>query len=292
MNILITGGSGFIGQRLVKELSKNNIIWLVSRKTKTSINKKVLNYDDVLGFNKKDFTQIPHIDVVIHLATHFVSKHSDDDVSKIIESNILLGVRLLEICNYFGYKKIINASSFAQSLDGISSFPQNLYAASKESFSVFLNYYSKSLDFNIINLEFFDCYGSNDNRKKIFNLALEAFTKNKLFNMSKGEQEICLIHINDLIQAVKKAVSLLEENKGLSNYTLLNNGNKYILKELVFKLKKILKSKSEIKLGFYPYRKNEIMVLKTRYSKLPGWKSKTDLKEAVKKIIKNDYNRK
>ena len=44
MNILITGGSGFIGKRLVKELSKNNIIWLISRKSKTNLNEKILNY--------------------------------------------------------------------------------------------------------------------------------------------------------------------------------------------------------------------------------------------------------
>ena len=61
MNILITGGSGFIGKRLVKELSKNNTIWLISRKTKTNPNKKTLNYDDVLGFNKQDFIEIPKI---------------------------------------------------------------------------------------------------------------------------------------------------------------------------------------------------------------------------------------
>ena len=90
MNILISGGSGFIGKRLVKELSKKNIIWLISRKSKTNLNEKTLNYDDVLGFDKQDFIEIPKIDVVIHLATHFVSKHTDDDVSKIIESNILL----------------------------------------------------------------------------------------------------------------------------------------------------------------------------------------------------------
>ena len=63
MNILITGGSGFIGKRLVKELSKNNIIWLISRKSKTNLNEKTLNYDDVLGFNKQDFIKIPKIDV-------------------------------------------------------------------------------------------------------------------------------------------------------------------------------------------------------------------------------------
>ena len=291
MNILITGGSGFIGKRLVKELSKNNTIWLISRKTKTNPNKKTLNYDDVLGFNKKDFIEIPKIDVVIHLATHFVSKHSDDDISKIIESNILLGVRLLELCNHFGYKKFINASSFAQSLDGKSSLPQNLYAASKESFTTFLNYYAKSLEFNIINLEFFDCYGSNDSRGKIFDLAIKTFTENKLFKMSQGDQEICLIHINDLIRAVKKAISLFEINKGISNYTLLNDDNKYKLKELVFELKNISQSSSVVELGFYPYRKNEIMDLKSRYSKLPGWNPKIDLSQAVKKIIEDDYNR-
>ena len=289
MNILITGGTGFVGNRLVKEFSTNNVIWLISRKNETDLSKNIINYNKNTGFNKEDFSSIPKIDVVIHLATHFVSKHSEDDVQKIIESNILLGVRLLELCNYFGFTKFINASSFAQSIDGESSLPQNLYTASKESFLTFLTYYANSLDFKIINLEFFDCYGSNDTRGKIFDLALKSFTQHKLFKMSQGEQEICLIHIRDLINAIINSIKLLGQNKGLSNYTLLNDKNKYKLKDLIFRLKEISKSRSEIELGYYPYRKNEIFTLKSRYLKLPNWSPEIDLKQGVIKIIKDEY---
>ena len=52
--------------------------------------------------------------------------------------------------------------------------------------------------------------------------------ENTLFKMSQGDQEMCLVHIKDLTRAVKKAITLLELNKGISNYTLLNDDNKYI----------------------------------------------------------------
>ena len=141
MNILISGATGFIGKSVVESLSKKNNLFLVSRKTLKSSTSNInyLSYSDSDGFLNIDSRNIKKIDIVLHLATHFVSKHTDEDLPKLMNANLLLGIRLLELCTELNCKRFINISSFAQSCDGTTSSPQNLYAASKESFLTYLS---------------------------------------------------------------------------------------------------------------------------------------------------------
>jgi CDP-paratose synthetase len=287
MNILISGATGFIGKSVVESLSKKNNLFLVSRKTLKSSTSNInyLSYNDSDGFLNIDSRNIKKIDIVLHLATHFVSKHTDEDLPKLMNANLLLGIRLLELCTELNCKRFINISSFAQSCDGTTSSPQNLYAASKESFLTYLRFYSSNKKISVLNLEFFDSYGPNDKRGKFFDLALNAFLNKDEFKMSEGNQEICLIHINDIISAIKVSIDILKNNSGIHNFTLLNDSSKYKLKDLVLLLNTTLNSKSEIVFGHYPYRNNEIFKLKSRYSPLPGWSPEINLVDVVKKLI-------
>ena len=54
---------------------------------------------------------------------------------------------------------------------------------------------------NIVNetLELFDTYGPKDSRNKIVNSAIKSFVNNIDFKMSNGDQEICLLQINDVV---------------------------------------------------------------------------------------------
>lgn len=286
MNILISGGTGFIGTKVVESLSKNNNLFLVTRKTlklpQNNIN--YLNYNDLNGFSNDDISTINHIDVVLHLATHFVSRHKEEDLPKLINANLLLGIRLLELCPQLNCNRFINISSFAQSCNGTTSNPQNLYAATKESFLTYLNFYSTNKKISVLNLEFFDSYGPNDNRGKVFDLALNAFINGDNFKMSAGDQELCLIHIDDIIRAIKDSIEILKNKPGNYNFTLLNDTCKFKLKDLVLLLKTALDSKSKIDFGHYPYRENEIFILKSRYLPLPGWHPGIDLITEIKKI--------
>ena len=89
-DVLITGGTGFIGGKLIQNL-KNSKILLISRKKIKIKNKliKVLiykNFSDLILKLKKIKTK--HI---IHCATHYTKNHEINDIQKIFEANILLG---------------------------------------------------------------------------------------------------------------------------------------------------------------------------------------------------------
>ena len=104
--------------------------------------------------------------------------------------------------------------------------------------------------------------------------------------MSKGEQEICLIHIDDIINAIMISINNISNLTGYNPYSLLNKKTTYILKDLAYAIKKICGSHSEIDTGFYEYRKNEILHFTSRYNQLPEWKPSISLNEGISEIYK------
>ena len=288
MRILLTGASGFLGKNLLpKLLSQGFDIILLSRNiadfhylSKYKI--KHLLYSDENGFKTEE---IKKPDVIIHLATYFVSEHKSSDIKKLVDANILLGLRLLE---YSKQKKIdiIYTSSFSQTSSESLFTSQNLYAATKKVYEDLLLFYSNTYQLRVINLELFDTYGPEDSRNKIVNSAINSFVNNIDFKMSNGDQEICLLHINDVVNAVNHSISLLSKIEGYKKYTLLNDLSIYKLKDLILQIKIILGSQSKIKLGFYGYRKNEIFRLTSKHSKLLGWGTSINLIQGILQTAK------
>lgn len=289
MNILVTGGTGYIGSNLVKSLLKEeHKVFLLKRKNSKSLvnDKRVIEvlydgtYCSLEKINEK-------VDMIIHLATCFLVNHKTENIEDLLNANILLGTHLLEYASKHNIKDFINTETYAESITGIEYNPQNLYSATKKAFKDILKYY---VDFNkmrCISLVLSDTYGPNDIRKKFLNLVLEVLkSENNEFKMSPGEQEICYIYIDDVITAYIEAIKLISklEEKDLKTYSVF--GNEILtLNSLVELLEGLYNKKLKIEKGFYSYRLREIM--KFNYSsieRLPNWSPKVSLKDGVKFI--------
>ncbi|NLH00272.1 MAG: NAD(P)-dependent oxidoreductase [Chloroflexi bacterium] len=227
------------------------------------------------------------IDIVIHLATYFTSKHKTDEIRKLFESNILLGTYILELMKNHGVKKFINTSTYATSIDGSNYNPQNLYSATKKAFEDILIFYVKSEKMQAVNLELSDTYGLGDSRPKFINLLLEAIKEDREFNMSPGEQEICYIHVNDVVRAYLRAIDMLvkDDTKEIDNYSVYGD-EVLTLNQLVSKVQDICGKNIQVNKGVYPYREREIMKFKPKYSRLPGWQPQVSLRQGIFEILR------
>jgi len=118
MNILITGGNGFVGQHLISELSKNNKISVICRKKhdlkyidiEKFKNVKVHYGADILDYNKI----LPYfggMDAVFNLAGYVSFKQKDR--KKLIAINKEGTLNVLNACREHNIKKIIHISSTA-----------------------------------------------------------------------------------------------------------------------------------------------------------------------------------
>lgn len=286
MTILLSGSSGFIGSNLLKRIREEgyNLILLVRNKNQNKSSNKIkyIIEEDLSSLNPDH----QKIDLIIHLATHFTSKHNWDDIDKLIDGNIKLGLKLLEIAKHHE-ANFINTSSFAQSISKTKSYAQNLYAQTKKSFQEILKYYCYNEEITAIDLELFDSYGPDDNRNKFYKLAIKDFVTGANFRMSEGNQEICLTHVNDIIEAIEICISILPKLSSYNAFTLLNEEQTYILRELALELRTICESSSLIENGFYNYRKNEIFKLESDYQPLPGWSPNVSLSKGIIEILKD-----
>ena len=104
--------------------------------------------------------------------------------------------------------------------------------------------------------------------------------------MSPGEQEIDLLHVDDIVEAFLSA-SMLFDNKDIfitHNKYAVNSGRKVKLKELIDIYEKNTGYKLRIKWGSRPYRKREVMNLWDKYDSLPNWTPRISLEEGLKRL--------
>lgn len=284
---LITGATGFIGSYIVKKLlSYDANIIVITHKTDLFIDSvEKIRYD---GTYESISTHLEDskIDGVLHLATMFTSNHKTNQIGDLIDSNIKFGTYLLEFSKNKKIPFFINTSTFAQYFEHNGYNPQNLYAATKQSFEDVISYYKEDSDIFFMTLELTDTYGKNDTRPKFINQLLSAIVNNTEFRMSKGEQQINYLNVEDASDAFLCAILLIlnQKVKNGSHFSVYSNET-YVLIDLVKDVVSKFESKIQINNNFYPYRKREMMAFKPNYPKLPYWDAKTPLMDGIAQLL-------
>ncbi|WP_431199020.1 NAD-dependent epimerase/dehydratase family protein [Mucilaginibacter sp. P25] len=171
MKIVVTGSTGFVGRHLVPELlNEGHELLELTRDTAKSENlygaatqKHLLDADqDGLKNALKAFQP----DAVIHLASFLTSADDYNNVTKLIDSNIIFLCSLLDALKETDLQLFINTGTFAEYFkgDGILK-PAYLYAATKTASRSFLDYYSNVYNFKNVNVIPYTIYGGKDSQK-------------------------------------------------------------------------------------------------------------------------------
>jgi len=175
MNILVTGGAGFIGRHLVKSLLKSGYKVTIFDNFSNSSEKQIASLvDDGLNVIRGDITDYESLlnslsgnDLVIHLAAQISVQKSIDDPEFTNKVNVEGTVNLLKACVKQNIKKIIFVSSAA--VYGVpdelplseksQTKPISPYGESKLAMEKSLEEFSQSNDLNCIILRLFNAYG-------------------------------------------------------------------------------------------------------------------------------------
>jgi nucleoside-diphosphate-sugar epimerase len=291
--VLVTGSTGYIGSKLTTQLVLSGydthiiirpqsdltpLINILSNLTVHCYNGTTENMIEILHKAKPD--------IVFHLASSVIVNHSLDEIESLIRSNILFGCQLVEAMVKNGCYDLINTGTSWQHFEQSDYNPVNLYAATKEAFEAILTFYTETSSLNVTTLKLFDTYGPNDTRSKIIPLLQKAFKEQKELAMSKGEQLIDLVYIDDVVNAYLIAAE--RHFKGQSRKKevfAISSENPIPLKEIVRTFEELMGKTLPINWGKRPYRNREVMIPWNQGVRLPNWHPKFGLKAGMSKTL-------
>jgi nucleoside-diphosphate-sugar epimerase len=290
--ILITGGTGYIGGKLVNALVRGNYKVIILSRQRNNRKFMVLE-DNITQLYYDKYEEILDIfsthspSIVIHLAAFQPKNISSTVFRELIDTNLLFGLYVAEAAAKYNCKGFIYASSYSQSLNGKGYTPLNLYSASKQAFEDFLKYYAISNKLRVISLRLFDVYGPDDSREKLINYIVSSIKSNHVIHLTKGQQYLDLVHIDDVVCSFFSAIKILDESitTTFSIYDVASKRRITII-ELVKIIEKIISKKIDVIFGSRVYREFEPFNVDYSYNILPGWKTNIELEFGLEKIIK------
>ena len=261
MRILCTGATGFIGTNVVLALldEKYEIAIL---KRKTSELKYLESYKShITVYDYSDYSDIYtgieeyKPDLIIHLATFSIYTHTQNNIQSLLDSNVCFGMHILEAMKRSGVSKILNFGTRWQHINNELYNPANLYAATKQAFYDILRWYNKD---GIMSktLELCDTFGKQDIRSKIVSLLIDAYKKKIPVELSKGEQILDILCVDNLVQYL---ILNIKNDRFYDNTVEQIVGQEIKLKDLGMLIEKLYNVKGLFLWGAKDYRINEVM---------------------------------
>lgn len=276
--ILVTGGAGYIGSHVVKDLLKRGYKVVVVDNLDRGHRKAVLTqfFEDVDLKNKADLKEVfekYEIDAVMHFAALSTVGDSMKDPGKYYENNILGGLNLLEVMKDFNVKYFIFSSTAAvygepQIIPIPEEHPKNptnVYGSSKLMFEEILKWYDNIYDIKYVSLRYFNAAGADlegelgeDHRPEthLIPLVLKTALGQREFIEIYGTDYptpdgTCIrdyIHVMDLSEAHILALEALFNGMGSEIFNL-GNERGYSVKEVINITEKVIGKEIPVKEG-------------------------------------------
>jgi CDP-paratose synthetase len=290
MNILLTGGTGFIGSHLIKRLQKEgHSVHLIARphsKVEGLKGIHVYTFDGNVE-NLTSYIESKKINGVIHLASLFLAQHKPEQLKDLIESNVLFSTQVLEAASKSNVKWFINTGTFWQHHKDKAYSPVNLYAATKQAFETIAQYYRETSSLSFVTLKLSDTFGPHDTRSKVFNLWVKISATGETLGMSPGKQIMDISYIDNVIDGFIQLMKLAEKDPKKVNGKsyALQSSERMTLQKLSKVFEEVTGKKLSIIWGEKEYRPREVMVPWRKGKKIPGWKQNVSLREGIKRTF-------
>lgn len=264
-NILITGSSGFLGNRLLDTLKEKHNCLGVSRKTGVDITK----YDYLQNI---DF----EADVVIHAAASLSS-----DIEESFHTNVL---GTLNICKFVKERKIKHfiIISTVSIFKKIENGYFNSYGQSKKQSEEIAEVFCKENNIDLTILRFSQIYDEKREAiksQRMLYYFIDTIKENKKISIYGNKNPIRnYIHIKDVISVIEDAV----KNKNLGTYNVVNPKS-HTISEIAYMIFDILEIKPNIE---YLIEKEDILSIYIPSENIyPSCKQFKNLKSGILEIL-------
>lgn len=233
MNILVTGGSGFLGSHVADALSDagHNVTIFDIHESPYLRSDQTMVTGNLLDLEKLE-TCLQVTDVLYHFAAIADIEECKNYPVNTVRINIMGTVQLLEACKKMAIQRFVFASSAY-----VHSNAGYFYRSSKQACESFIENYAELYDLKYTCLRYGSLYGSRaDERNSIYKLIQQAVKEGKISYHGTGDELREFIHVKDAAQSSVKILEPEYEN----TYITLTGKEKMRYADLLDMIKEIL----------------------------------------------------
>jgi len=294
--ILVTGGAGFVGARVVRQLiEQGRDVALLLRESSNS--RRIDDLLDRCTVIRGDLAQIEGSrsaleryspDAVLHLAWEGV-KGADRD-SSVQLRNVTSSIDLYELTHALGCNHFVGLGSQAEYglLSGkiserASTRPTTAYGAAKLSCGLVLERIAAARDQPFAWLRLFSSYGPDDDPSWLIPYMIGRLLAGERPSLTRGEQIWDYLHVDDVASGVVAALDA--KVRGIFN---LGSGQARPLRDIIVNIRDIINPALPLGFGEVSYRSDQVMHLEadiTGLTTVSGWKPTISLESGLAQTV-------